>query len=90
MRFLLALLFMSPVMAVDVFFAPSKDVPEAIEKAIDGAESTLDVAIYSFSDTRLQKKLKDAARRGGCGRIGRFGRGCAVHLGQHGTGDLSR
>ncbi|MEM1228059.1 MAG: phosphatidylserine/phosphatidylglycerophosphate/cardiolipin synthase family protein [Planctomycetota bacterium] len=64
MRLLLALLFATPAFAVDVYFAPSKDVPKTIENAIDGADERLAVAIYSFSDTRLRAKLKAAAKRG--------------------------
>ena len=50
--------------AVDVVFAPFKAVPERIEETLDSAEDSISLAIYSFSDTRLQKKVKEAAERG--------------------------
>ena len=49
---------------ISVFFSPSKKLPEAIEQALDSATETIDLAIYSFSDTRTQTKIRDAAERG--------------------------
>jgi phosphatidylserine/phosphatidylglycerophosphate/cardiolipin synthase-like enzyme len=49
---------------IQVFFCPSKDVPEAIESALNGATETIDLAIYSFTDARLQTRLINAAKRG--------------------------
>ncbi|TWT98579.1 phospholipase D-like domain-containing protein [Stieleria varia] len=64
MRFLLVLLFASPVSAVGVVLAPFKGLPEAIEHALNAADSSIDLDIYGFSDTRTRKKLGDAANRG--------------------------
>ncbi|MEO1527044.1 MAG: phosphatidylserine/phosphatidylglycerophosphate/cardiolipin synthase family protein [Planctomycetota bacterium] len=57
-------LIATPAFAVDVYFAPSKDVPETIERTLDSADKSIDLAIYSFTDKRAQSKLIDAAERG--------------------------
>ncbi|MEM6468065.1 MAG: phosphatidylserine/phosphatidylglycerophosphate/cardiolipin synthase family protein [Planctomycetota bacterium] len=68
MRFLilsiLALATVANCLAVDVLFAPSKKLPETIEQELDAANESIDLAIYSFTDTRAQKKLIEAAQRG--------------------------
>jgi phosphatidylserine/phosphatidylglycerophosphate/cardiolipin synthase-like enzyme len=49
---------------IQVFFCPSKDVPNRIETALDEAVESIDLAIYSFTDTRLMTRLIAAAKRG--------------------------
>ncbi|MCX6127243.1 MAG: phospholipase D-like domain-containing protein [Proteobacteria bacterium] len=59
------LLFSSVVHAkVDVFFSPNGGVKEGILANLDGAVSSVDIAMYSFSDRDIQNKVVEISKNG--------------------------
>lgn len=49
---------------VMVSFSPNGGVKDKLAAHLDATQETVDVAMYSFSDATLNRKLQDAARRG--------------------------
>lgn len=49
---------------VRVWFCPSKEPSRVIADELNSANTTIDVAIYSFSDKAIRKVLAEAAKRG--------------------------
>jgi len=61
---LIALVPTSANATIGVSFAPSLEVKENIQREISQTSSSIDVAMYSFSDRSLLDSLKQAAMRG--------------------------
>lgn len=49
---------------ITVFFAPNRAPLAALARETEDAQATIDLAVYSFSDTRLRDAITNAAKRG--------------------------
>lgn len=55
----------APPPSVDVHFSTTADVSDILVKEFDGAKSTIDVAVFTFTDTGLADGLIAASKRDG-------------------------
>lgn len=64
--FLLLLLCLSAYADEQVYFMPdeAKEAMHELLKSIDHAKNSIDIAIYSFTNKEIAKRLKNAAKRG--------------------------
>lgn len=65
-KLILILLLLFPLIGDEIFILPyeSKVALKTILKNIDLSKSKIDVAIYSFTNKEIAKRLKNAAKRG--------------------------
>jgi mitochondrial cardiolipin hydrolase len=47
-----------------VLFSPGHDIPDALTRLLDAAQNTIDICVFTISDSRLASKLMDAHERG--------------------------
>lgn len=50
--------------AADVYFSPRHDVREQIIKRIDGAKTSIDIAVFAFTSDSITRALSAARKRG--------------------------
>ncbi len=65
-RLLFLLLCLIPLIGSEIYFLPydSKAALKKLYKIIDSSTDSIDIAIYTFTDKKIAKRLKNAAKRG--------------------------